>query len=77
MEYLLDRNFGRESSLCTFMGDVFSFKGETDQTISSIKKGIEGLGSKKKTKDTKPMVQEMKESFQMIEEASQKFTHTL
>ena len=53
----LDRNFSQISTLTPFISDIFKFKFQTDQIVSGVKKDIDELGAKKKTKDHKPTLQ--------------------
>lgn len=53
----LDRNFNQISTLTPFISDIFKFKFQTDQIVSAVKKDIDELGAKKKTKDHKPTLQ--------------------
>lgn len=59
------------------MNDIFNFKVKADEIIHDLKNDVEEFGAKKKTKDIKPMIQEIKESFQMIDEGSQKIINSL
>ena len=59
------------------MIDIFGLKNTNETIIEDLKRDIEDLGNKRKEKEAKPILHEIKESFQMIDEASQKLTLAL
>ena len=73
----LSGQFSFDSSLPFFMNNLFDFRSTTESLFSTLRKDVDNLVHKKKGKDTKSMVHDIKECFQMIEDSSQKLTNSL